>query len=130
MNVVVTSHQLICLYSPEGEEGEPPRRPYWLIGGPVSAVNFIFVFNNKLREGVFRTFGIQKPSCFSWIKLIMKKRPNTAKGLLFVFFSAEGPQDEDIDCKRYWGLLLLRRPSRRRRCLKATTWNAKATAEG
>jgi hypothetical protein len=44
MNAVVTSHQLICLYSPAGEEGEPPRRSYWLIGGPISAVNFIFVF--------------------------------------------------------------------------------------
>jgi hypothetical protein len=26
MNAVVTSHQLVCLYSPAGEEGEPPRR--------------------------------------------------------------------------------------------------------
>jgi hypothetical protein len=53
MNVVVTSHQLVCLYWPAGEEGEPPRRAYWLIGGLVIAMNFIFVFNNKLREGVF-----------------------------------------------------------------------------
>jgi hypothetical protein len=44
MNVVVTSHQLVCLYSPVGEEGKLPRRAYWLIGGPVSAVNFIFAF--------------------------------------------------------------------------------------
>ena len=44
MNVVVTSHQLVCLYSPAGEEGEPPRGTYWLIGGPVSAVNFILIF--------------------------------------------------------------------------------------
>jgi hypothetical protein len=28
MNVVVTSYQLICLYSPAGEEGELPRHPY------------------------------------------------------------------------------------------------------
>jgi hypothetical protein len=53
MNVMVTSHHLICLYSPAGEEGESPRRAYWLIGGLISAVNFIFVFNNKPREGVF-----------------------------------------------------------------------------
>jgi hypothetical protein len=32
MNVVVTSHQLICLYSPAGEEGEPLYHAYWLIG--------------------------------------------------------------------------------------------------
>jgi hypothetical protein len=63
MNVVVTSHQLVCLYSPVGEKANH-RDTYRLIGGPVSTVNFIFVFNNKLREGVFRTFGIQKPSCF------------------------------------------------------------------
>jgi hypothetical protein len=44
MNVVVTSDQLVCLYSPTGEEGESPRRAYRLIGGPISAVNFIFVF--------------------------------------------------------------------------------------
>jgi hypothetical protein len=44
MNVVVTSHQLVYLYSPAGEEGEPPRHTYWLIGGPASAVNIIFVF--------------------------------------------------------------------------------------
>jgi hypothetical protein len=24
MNDMITSHQLICLYSPTGEEGEPP----------------------------------------------------------------------------------------------------------
>jgi hypothetical protein len=101
MNVVVTSHQLICLYSPIGEEGEPPRHAYWLIGGPVSDVNFIFVFNNKLREGVFWTFGIPKPSYFSQIELIMKKRSSTTKGLLLgVFFSIEGPQDEYIIDKR------------------------------
>jgi hypothetical protein len=44
MNVVATSHHVVYLYSSAGEEGKPPRRAYWLIGGPVSAVNFIFVF--------------------------------------------------------------------------------------
>jgi hypothetical protein len=43
MNVVVTSHQPVCLYSPAGEEGEPPKRTYWLIGGPSSAWNILFV---------------------------------------------------------------------------------------
>jgi hypothetical protein len=33
MNVVVTSHQPVCLYSFTGEEGELPTRAYWLIGG-------------------------------------------------------------------------------------------------
>jgi hypothetical protein len=53
MNIVVTFYQPICLYSPVGEEGEPPRRSYLLIGGPAHAVTFYSFFNNKLREGVF-----------------------------------------------------------------------------
>jgi hypothetical protein len=44
MNAVVTSHQLVCLYSPAGEEGEPPRRTYWLIDGPASAMNILYIF--------------------------------------------------------------------------------------
>jgi hypothetical protein len=80
MNVVVTSNQLVCLYSPIGGEDEPSRLTYWLIGGLVSAVHFIFVFNNKLREGVFRTCGIQKPSFFSWIELIMKNNLAPRRG--------------------------------------------------
>jgi hypothetical protein len=44
MNAMVTSHQPVCLYSPVGEEGEPPKCSYWLIGGPASAWNILFVF--------------------------------------------------------------------------------------
>jgi hypothetical protein len=73
MNAVVTSQQPVCLYSPAGEEGEPPKRVYWLNGGPASARNISIIFDNKLREGVFRTFGIPKPSCFSRIELVMQK---------------------------------------------------------
>jgi hypothetical protein len=73
MNVVVTSHQPICLYSATGEEGEPPERVHWLNGGPTSARSILIVFNNKLIEGVFQTFGIPKPSCFSWTELITEK---------------------------------------------------------
>jgi hypothetical protein len=80
MNVVVTSHQPICLYSPTGEEGEPPQCAHWLNGGLANARNILIVFDNKLREGVFRTFGIPKPSCFSRTELVMKKRSSTAKG--------------------------------------------------
>jgi hypothetical protein len=72
MNVVVTSHQLVCLYSPTGEEDEPLKHTYWLIGGPASTMNILSIFNNKLREDVFRTFVIPKPSYFSRIKLVMK----------------------------------------------------------
>jgi hypothetical protein len=62
MNVVVTFHQPVCLYSLAGEEGEPPRRANWLTGGPVTVVSFIFVFNNKLMEGVFSD--LQHPEAF------------------------------------------------------------------
>jgi hypothetical protein len=52
-------------------------------------------------EGIFWTFGIQKPSCFSRIELVMKKRPSTTKGLLLgVSFSVEGPQDGEIAYKQ------------------------------
>jgi hypothetical protein len=44
MNVVVTSHQPVCLYSPAGEEGEPPKRAYWLNGGPANTQNILIVF--------------------------------------------------------------------------------------
>jgi hypothetical protein len=44
MNVVVISHQLVCLYNPTEEEDEPPKRTYWLISGPTSAMNILFVF--------------------------------------------------------------------------------------
>jgi hypothetical protein len=57
---------------------------------------FYIIFDNKLREGVFRTFGILKPLCFLRTELITKKWSSTAKGLLLgVFFSAEGPQDKN-----------------------------------
>jgi hypothetical protein len=100
MNDVVTSQQPVCLYSPAGEEGEPPKRVYWLNGGSASARNILIFFDKKLREGVFRTFDIPKPSCCSRIELVMKKRSSIAKGLLLgVFFSAEGPQDKNTFSK-------------------------------
>jgi hypothetical protein len=73
MNVVVTPHQPVCLYSAAGREGEPPYRSHWLSGGPSGVRNIIIVFlGNELREGVFWTFGIPKTSCFSRIELITK----------------------------------------------------------
>jgi hypothetical protein len=44
MNDVVTSHQPVCLYSPVGEEGEPPNHAYWLNGGLTSARNILYHF--------------------------------------------------------------------------------------
>jgi hypothetical protein len=42
MNVVVTPHQRVCLYSATGE-GEPPGRSQSLNGGPFNAWNIIIV---------------------------------------------------------------------------------------
>jgi hypothetical protein len=44
INTVVTSHQPVCLYSPVGEEGEPPQHAHWLNGGPTSAQNILIDF--------------------------------------------------------------------------------------
>jgi hypothetical protein len=44
MNVVATSHQPVCLYSPAGEEGEAPKRAYWLNGGPAIVRNVLIIF--------------------------------------------------------------------------------------
>jgi hypothetical protein len=44
MNAIVISHQPACLYSPAGEEGEPPKRANSLNGGPASAWNILIVF--------------------------------------------------------------------------------------
>jgi hypothetical protein len=94
-NVVITCHQAICFCRPTGEEGEPSHKLHKLIGGPIQTGTILFIFNNKLREGVFWTFGIQKPLYVSWIELIMEKRSSTTNGLLLgVFFSAKGPQNE------------------------------------
>jgi hypothetical protein len=64
MNVVVTSHQPVCLYSVAGQEGESLEHVYWLNDGPASARNILIVFYNKLREGVFWTLSISKPPYF------------------------------------------------------------------
>jgi hypothetical protein len=64
MNAMVISHQLVCLYSPVREEGEPPKQAYWLIGGPASAVNILFVFLTRSGK-VF--FG---PSAFRSLRII------------------------------------------------------------
>jgi hypothetical protein len=92
---------------------------------------FYSFFDNKLREGVFWTFGIPKPSCYSRIELVMKKRSSTVKGLLLgVFFSAEGPQDVDHrQSDTRISFCLCRSSSRRRSHLKAATASGEATTK-
>jgi hypothetical protein len=72
MNVVVTPHQPVCLYSAAGGEGEPPYYSHWLSGGPPGVQNIIIFSRQRAQDDVFWTFSIPKPSCFSRIKLVMK----------------------------------------------------------
>jgi hypothetical protein len=96
MNAVVTSHHPVCLYNAAGEEGKPPHHLHWLSGGPFNVRNILIVFRQQAQGRCFRTFGIPKPSYFSRIELVTKKRSSTANGLLLgVFFFTEGPQGKN-----------------------------------
>jgi hypothetical protein len=44
MNVVVTPHQHVCLYSVAGEEGEPPGHLHLLRSGSLDARNILIIF--------------------------------------------------------------------------------------
>jgi thiamine transporter ThiT len=59
MNAMVTSYQLVYLYSPAGEEGEPPKCAYWLIGGQASAVNILFILITISGKVFFGTSAFQ-----------------------------------------------------------------------
>jgi hypothetical protein len=53
MNVVVTSHQPVCLYSAIGGEGEPPHYSHWLSGGPSDVQNIIIVSRQRAQARCF-----------------------------------------------------------------------------
>jgi hypothetical protein len=53
MNVVVTPHQPVCLYSVAEEEGEPPHRLHWLSGGPFDVRNILIVFRQQAQGRCF-----------------------------------------------------------------------------
>jgi hypothetical protein len=91
MNVVVTSHLPVCLYSAAGKKvnrqdfytGKTVARTHCTVGRKNQKVNLhggtvprsetVSFLDNELREGVFRTFGFLKPKrLFSRIKLVTK----------------------------------------------------------
>jgi hypothetical protein len=90
MNVVVTSHLPVCLYSAAGKKvnrqdfytGQTVARTHCtvghknqvnLYGGTALRSETVSFLGNELREGVFRTFGFPKPKrLFSRIKLVTK----------------------------------------------------------
>jgi hypothetical protein len=92
MNVVVTSHQPICLYSVAGEVGEPPYRLHWLSEGQPEAWNILIVSRQRGEGRCFSDLRHFEAFEFfaDWARY--EKRSSTAKGLLLgVFFPAEGP---------------------------------------
>jgi hypothetical protein len=53
MNVVVTPHQHVCLYSVVGGEGEPPYCLHWLSGGPSDVRNILIVSEQRAQGKCF-----------------------------------------------------------------------------
>jgi hypothetical protein len=96
MNVVVTPHQPICLYSAAGGEGEPPYRSHWLSGGPSGVQNIIIVSRQRAQERCFSDLRHSEAFMFFVDRARYEKRSSTTKGLLLgVFSSAEGPQGKN-----------------------------------
>jgi hypothetical protein len=112
MNVVVTSHLLVCLYSTTGKKAKrqdfytrrTPARARCVVdrrdqtvtlqGGAATRWEIESFLDNELREGVFWTFGFPKlKRLFSRIKLVTKNDLAPRKGLLLgLCFVAEGLQ--------------------------------------
>jgi hypothetical protein len=104
MNVVVTPHQPVYLYSAAGEEVEPPHSLHWLSGGPFDERNILIVFRQQARGRCFSDLRHFEAFVFFVDQARYEKRSSTAKGLLLgVFFSVEGPQGKTPSAKRYKG---------------------------
>jgi hypothetical protein len=97
MNVVVTPHQPVCLYSVAGGEGKPPYRLHWLSGGPSNDRNILIVSWKRAQGQCFSDLRHFKAFVFLADRAHYEKRSSTAKGLLLgVFFPTEGPQGRNI----------------------------------
>jgi hypothetical protein len=64
MNVVVTPHQPVCLYSAAGEEGGPPDCLHLLSGGPADARNILIVFRQQAHGRYFSNLQHSEASVF------------------------------------------------------------------
>jgi hypothetical protein len=81
MNVVVTPHQSVCLYSAIREEGELLERVHWLNGGPADARNILIVFSITSSGTVFFGPSAFRSLCvFSRIELVTKNNLASQKG--------------------------------------------------
>jgi hypothetical protein len=96
MNVVVTLHQPVCLYSATGGEGQPPHCLRWLSGGPSGVWNIIIISRQRAQGRCFSDLQHCKAFVFLTDRACYEKRSSTTKGLLLgVFSSAEGPQGKN-----------------------------------
>jgi hypothetical protein len=64
MNVVVTPHQHVYLYSAAGEEGGPPDRIHCLSGGPADARNILIIFRQQAQGRCFSDLWHSEASVF------------------------------------------------------------------
>jgi hypothetical protein len=101
MNVVVTPHQPVCLYSVVGG-GEPPGHLHSLNGGPLDAWNIIIVTRQRAQGRCFSDLRHSEAFEFFADRARYKKRSITVKGLLLgTFFSTEGPLSKNTFTRRY-----------------------------
>jgi hypothetical protein len=82
MNIVVTLHQPVCLYSAAEEEGEPPYRLHWLSGGPPEARNILIVSRQQAQGRCFSDLRHSEAFVFFADRARYEKRSSTTKGLL------------------------------------------------
>jgi hypothetical protein len=101
MNIVVTPHQPIYLYSVAGGECEPSYRLHWLSGGPFDDRNILIVSRQRAQGRCFSDLRHSEAFVFFMDRARYEKRSSNAKGLLLgVFFLAEGPQGENTPSAR------------------------------
>jgi hypothetical protein len=82
MNVMVTPHQSVCLYSVAGGEGEPPYRLHWLSDGPSDDQNILIVSRQRAQGRCFSVIRHSEAFVFFADRARYEKRSSTAKGLL------------------------------------------------
>jgi hypothetical protein len=80
MNVVVTPHQPVCLYSAAGGEGEPPYRSHWLSGGPSGVHNIIIVARQRTQGRCFLDLRHSESFMSFADRARYEKRYSTTKG--------------------------------------------------
>jgi hypothetical protein len=82
INVVVTCHQPVCLYSATGEEGKLSYRLHWLSGGSPEAWNILIVSRQRAQGRCFSDLRHSEAFELFTDRTRYEKRSSTTKGLL------------------------------------------------